>query len=181
MQDSFGSFRVSIKQDFIMQKAPQYLIFYSYNHGAHLNMIAHSFDEVKDSLDTECQSISDNYENWEYADLLKEITIDEETLQKDGDEFYFEFPNTTWVTITKIGTKNKLDHNPLQVTVDLTVFDIARLGKDPLYDLIEEKICTTHNVDIDLLILELLPISNIGEMVTYQCIPTKYKKRGDAC
>lgn len=58
--------------------------------------------------------------------------------------------------------------------LELTAFDIARYGKDELYNMAEAMFLKV-GLDYTILEMEMIPIKIVEHFVTYDCIPTEYK------
>jgi len=58
--------------------------------------------------------------------------------------------------------------------LDLTAFDIARYGKDELYNMAEAEFSEV-NLNLEILEMEMIPTKIEEGFVSYDCIPTEYK------
>jgi len=65
------------------------------------------------------------------------------------------------------------------VEIELSAFDIARLGKDAVCDMVNEVVYKVHEVVMEVSEMKMLPISFEDEYVTYQCVPTGYTIEND--
>lgn len=61
----------------------------------------------------------------------------------------------------------------LSCKINLAAFDIARWGKDELYNIAKAKF-NEVGLDLDILEMKLTPIEIEGDNVVYNCIPTHY-------
>lgn len=62
----------------------------------------------------------------------------------------------------------------IKCELELTAFDIARLGKDELYRMAEEKFAKV-GLYLDIQEMDLIPIRFEEHFVTYDAVPTDYK------
>lgn len=60
------------------------------------------------------------------------------------------------------------------VEIELSAFDIARLGKDEIYNVASDVIYKTYEVELDVTDMKMLPMCLDDEFVTYQCVPMEY-------
>lgn len=63
----------------------------------------------------------------------------------------------------------------IKCELSLTAFDIARYGQDELYRMVEEKFMKV-GLDLDIQEMDLIPIKFEEHFVTYDAIPTKFKR-----
>jgi hypothetical protein len=64
--------------------------------------------------------------------------------------------------------------------LSLSAFDIARLGKDELYRMAEEKF-SQIGLELEIEEMEMIPIKIEENYVTYNCIPVDAMRRGELC
>ncbi len=68
----------------------------------------------------------------------------------------------------------KIEDDRLSCELDYTAFDIARLGKDTIYNAAEESFLKV-GIRIDIIEMDMIPIKIEEHFVTYNCIPTEHK------
>lgn len=68
----------------------------------------------------------------------------------------------------------KIEDVRLSCELDYTAFDIARLGKDAIYNAAEESFLKV-GLRIDIIEMDMIPIKIEEHFVTYNCIPTEHK------
>lgn len=75
----------------------KYLIFTSYPHGDHSNVIVNSVDEVIENMKSGCVDID--------SEIIEKIRVNTEKLANEKN-FYIEYDHGTWSTITRVDYKD---------------------------------------------------------------------------
>lgn len=63
-----------------------------------------------------------------------------------------------------------------KITLSLSAFDIARYGKDELYNMVEEKYASEHFLNLSIEKMELLPFKIVEDEVLYEVKLISFKK-----
>jgi hypothetical protein len=146
------------------------------------------FSEADDELQL---SIGDEGElviSQKYYDILIDSDRMNEHISDKGEFFFDDFigenlPETNnkeeifnklSALIKENVVSNEFKSNQLHVNMDLSLFDVARWGKDELYFMVERKF-QEQGIEIDIQEMEAIPLSIDGEDVVYKFVPTDYK------
>jgi hypothetical protein len=68
----------------------------------------------------------------------------------------------------------KIEDERIACYLDFTAFDIARIGKDEMYNMAEECFLKV-GIRIEIIEMDMIPVKIEEHFVSYRCIPTEHK------